>query len=100
MTNNSNDEIFKNAKEAYSFLNNKQSLNLPEMFDALTPEQQDFFMDFFEACKEVEYETMLAQQQECTDEFITEVAEQLGTAGENTIENILYAKNMKVVYDN
>lgn len=96
----SNNDTFASAKEAYTFMRNKQAFNLPETFEALAPEQQDFFMDFFEACKEIEYETAEEQNQDCTDQFIVEVSEQLGIAGENAVENILYAKNMKVVYDN
>lgn len=95
-----NNEIFASAREAYTFVRGKEFLNLPDTFESLTPEQQDFFMDFFDACKEIEYETVEQQSQECTDEFIVEVNQQLGIAGENAVENILYMKNMKVVYDN
>ena len=95
-----NNEVFKSVKDAYTWLNNKDALNLPDSFESLTFDQQEFFISFFENCKEVQCEDKSAEMDESTDEFLSSVREELGTVGENTIENILYRNNMKVVADN
>lgn len=93
-------KVFKSVKDAYTWLNNKDALNLPDSFESLTFDQQEFFISFFENCREVQCEEKYAEMEESTDEFLSTVREELGTVGENTIENILYRNNMKVVADN
>lgn len=95
-----NNEVFKSVKDAYTWLNNKDALNLPDSFESLTFDQQEFFINFFENCKEVQCEDKSNEMEESTDEFLSSVRDELGTVGENTIENILYRNNMKVVADN
>ena len=90
-----NNEVFASTKEAYSWLNNKDCLGLPDVFEQLTPEQQDFFINFFENCKEVQCEEK--EKEEETDSFLVEVASKLGYIGEETVENILYNMNLTVV---
>ena len=96
----SNNELFKSVKDAYTWLNNKDVLKLPESFEALTFDQQEFFIQFFENCKEVQCEDKSDEAEENTDQFLTSVRDELGFVGETTIENILYRNNMKVVADN
>jgi len=96
----SNNELFKSVKDAYTWLNNKDALNLPDSFESLTFDQQEFFINFFENCKEVQCEDKSNEMEESTDEFLSSVRDELGTVGENTVENILYRMNMKVVSDN
>lgn len=95
-----NNELFKSTKDAYTWLNNKSVLNLPDSFEALTFDQQEFFINFFENCKEVQCEDKSDEMEESTDQFLAAVRDELGFVGENTIENILYRTNMKVVADN
>lgn len=95
-----NNEVFKSVKDAYTWLNNKDVLNLPDSFEALTFDQQELFTNFFENCKEVQCEDKSIEMDESTDEFLSTVRDELGTVGENTVENILYRMNMKVVADN
>lgn len=95
-----NNEVFKSVKDAYTWLNNKDALNLPDSFESLTFDQQEFFISFFENCKEVQCEDKSIEMDESTDEFLYTVRDELGMVGENTVENILYRMNMKVIADN
>ena len=93
MTNN--DQIFVQTKDAYRWMLNKECLGLPDVFEQLTPEQQDFFMGFFENCKEIQCEE--AEKEEETDDFLIEVTNRLGMVGAEAVENILYNMNLTVV---
>lgn len=91
----SNDQIFVQTKDAYRWMLNKECLGLPDVFEQLTPEQQDFFMGFFENCKEIQCEE--AEKEEETDDFLVEVTNKLGMVGAEAVENILYNMNLTVV---
>jgi hypothetical protein len=91
----SNDQTFVYAKDAYRWMLNKDCLGLPEVFEQLTPEQQDFFMGYFENCKEIQCEE--AEKEDETDNFLVQVKDRLGYVGETTVENILYDMNLTVV---
>ena len=92
-----NDNVFAHTREAYKWLNNKDCLGLPDVFEQLAPDQQDFFISFFENCKEVQCEE--AEKEEETDNFLVQVKDRLGYVGETTVENILYDMNLTVVQD-
>ena len=90
-----NNEVFASTKEAYSWLNNKDCLGLPDVFEQLTPEQQDFFINFFENCKEVQCEEK--EKEEETDSFLERVRDKLGHVGEEAVDSILFDYNLTVV---
>ena len=90
-----NNQTFVHTKDAYRWMRNKDCLGLPEVFEQLTPEQQDFFMSYFENCKEVQCEE--AEKEDETDNFLVQVKDRLGYVGETTVENILYDMNLTVV---
>lgn len=92
---NNNEDVFVGTKEAYYWLRSKHLLGFPETFEALTPEQQDFFMNFYENCREVQCEAEEKESQ--LDNFLAHVEEKLGEVGETTVENILYDMNLTVV---
>ena len=94
---NSRDKLFKCAKESYENLNNHNVIGLPDSFTSLSQAQQDFFIDFFDFCKEVEYEEK--EKEDCMDEFMDKIAYKLGESGKTTVENIIYNKNLKIIRD-
>lgn len=91
-------DVYKYVKEAYDNMSGHGYMGLPDSFEFLTPSQKVYFTDFFMSCKNIEYE--YSEQEDCMDEFMSEITYKLGDAGETVVENIIYSKNLKIIRDN
>ena len=81
------------AKEAYSRMSafDLDEAGLPHVFDLLTTQQKEFFVNFFCASQEVH------SDQEAQDEFLCDIEHDLGLVGYDTVKSILRRGNFKVV---
>ena len=81
------------TKEAYSRMSafDLDEAGLPHVFDLLTAQQKDFFVNFFCASQEAH------SDQEAQDEFLDDIEHNLGLVGYDTVKSILRRGNFKVV---
>lgn len=81
------------AKQAYNQMSafDLDEAGLPHVFDLLTAQQKDFFINFFCASQE------LHSDEEAQGEFLDDVEADLGSVGYDTVKSILRRGNFKVV---
>ena len=89
----SKDVKYTHAKEAYSQMSafDLDEAGLPHVFDLLTTQQKDFFINFFCASQEIH------SDEEAQGEFLDDVENDLGMVGYETVKSILRRGNFKVV---
>lgn len=89
----SKDVNYTYVKETYSKMSafDLDDAGLPHVFDLLTTQQKDFFINFFCASQEIH------SDQEAQDEFLSDVEADLGLVGFDTVKSILRRGNFKVV---
>ena len=89
----SKDLTYTYVKKAYSQMSafDLDEAGLPHVFDLLTTQQKEFFVNFFCASQEVH------SDQEAQDEFLYDIEHDLGLVGYDTVKSILRRGNFKVV---
>jgi hypothetical protein len=89
------DENYINAKKAYSDMSafDLDEAGLPHVFDLLTTQQKQFFMNFFELAQK---EFRESYDFDVHSEFLSNVSNELGYAGCDAVEDIMERMGVKI----
>ncbi len=89
------DETYISAKKAYSDMSafDLDEAGLPHVFDLLTSQQKQFFMNFFELAQK---EFSESYDLDVHSEFLSNVSNELGDRGCDAIEDIMERMGVKI----
>jgi hypothetical protein len=89
------DENYMSAKKAYSDMSasDLDEAGLPHVFDLLTTQQKQFFMNFFELAQK---EFRESYELDVQSEFLSKVSHELGYAGCDAVEDIIDQMGIKI----